>query len=241
MRRFIVPKLQLVLQEFQINPADQKLDQFNWVMSWASAIPIHLMVDLMEKFFFVKWLQVLYHWLCSNPDFNEVMNWYRGWRNLFPQELLANESIRYQLRIGLDMMDNAAEGMEVAQPGVKENLSYHRVLEQRQFEAQQKAAAYARQQAAVGAGGTSHMDAAGGMPEMKLKEVIEAYAQQHELLFKPKPGRMHNGLQIYGFGNVSIIVDSINQKVFAQNEEAWSLVSLEDLLKMHYSSLAKRR
>ncbi|KAL6320507.1 hypothetical protein AAG906_007586 [Vitis piasezkii] len=239
MVRSIIPKLMNVLQEFQVNPASQNLDQFHWVMSWASVIPIHRMVELLELHFFPKWQQVLYHWLCSGPNFEEVTQWYLGWKGLLPQELLANEQIRYQLNIGLDMMNQAVEGMEVVQPGLRENISYLRVLEQRQFEAQQKAAADARQQAAASLGGTTQMDGIGGVLEMSLKEVIEAHAQQHELLFKPKPGRMYNGHQIYGFGNISIIVDSLNQKVFAQHEERWSLVTLEQLLEMHKNSILK--
>ncbi|KAJ4976911.1 hypothetical protein NE237_002017 [Protea cynaroides] len=223
--RYIVPKLLNVLQEFQVNPANQKLDQFYWVLTWASAIPIHHMVSMLEVAFFSKWQQVLYHWLCSQPNFEEVTQWYLGWKGLLPPELLANERIRYQLNIGLDMMNQAVEGMEVVQPGARENISYLRVTEQRQFEQQKAAAAYAQQQAS----------------ELSLKEVIETYAQQHELLFKPKPGRMHNGLQIYGFGNVSIYMDSLNQKVFAQTDDGWSLVSLEQLLDMHQSAGQKRR
>ncbi|TYG51109.1 hypothetical protein ES288_D10G230400v1, partial [Gossypium darwinii] len=196
-----------------------KLDQFYWVLSWASAIPIHLMVDLMEKFFFVKWLQVLYHWLCSKPDFEEIKIWYMSWKGLLPQELLANESIRNQLHCGLEMMVQAAEHVSV-------------VREQRQFEAQKRADAHAQQPAAA------PMD---GVPEMSLKEVVKAYAPQHELVFKPKPGRMHNGQQIYGLGNISVIVDSLHQKVFAQKNNGRSLVSLDDLLKMHCNSLARRR
>ncbi|XVF42803.1 hypothetical protein PTKIN_Ptkin01aG0394500 [Pterospermum kingtungense] len=228
-RQYIVPKLQIALQEFQINPADQKLDQFHWVISWSSAVPTHLMVDLMVKFFFVKWLQVLYHWLCSKPRFEEIKNWYMNWMKLLPQELLANVSIRNQLNCGLEMMAQAADNLPVVQPSLRENINY---LEQRQFEAQQRAAKHARP-----LGTTTEMD---GVPEMSLKEVVEAYALQNELLFKPKPGRRHNGQQIYSFGNISVIVDSLNQKVYALKGEGWSLVSLDDLLKMHYNSLARR-
>ncbi|GAY51674.1 hypothetical protein CUMW_136030 [Citrus unshiu] len=81
---------EVTLQELEINPANQKLDQFNWVTSWASDIPIHLMADLMLGFFFTKWLQ-----------------------ELLPQEILANESIRARLAIGLDMIAEAADGAKL--------------------------------------------------------------------------------------------------------------------------------
>ncbi|XP_058218959.1 septin and tuftelin-interacting protein 1 homolog 1 [Rhododendron vialii] len=223
MVRFILPKLLAVMHEFQVNPANQKLDQFYWIQTWATSIPIHHMIHLMDVFF-DKWQQVLYHWLCSNPNFEEVTKWYLGWKELLPPELLANEHVRYRLNLGLDMMNQAVEGTEVVQPGLRENISYLRVLEQRKFEAQKKVAAHAR--------ASGSLD---GATQMTLKEVIEDYAQQNGFLFKPKPGRMQDGHQIYGFGKISIIIDSLNQKVFAQMEEKWSLVSLEQLLEMQSS------
>lgn len=79
MRRYVVPKLKLVLQEdLEVNPANQKLDQFNWIMRWASAIPGHLMVDMIVKFFFPNWIKGLHFWLKTNPNFEDVANWYRG-------------------------------------------------------------------------------------------------------------------------------------------------------------------
>ena len=76
------------------------------------------------------------------------------------------------------------------------------------------------------------------MDYISVKEVIEAHAQKHGLLFKPKPGWRHDGHQIYAFGNLSVIIDSLNQKLYAQTEEGWSLVSLQDLVDKHHSSLS---
>ena len=148
-----------------------------------------------------------------------------GLGGLLPKELLANASIWYQLSRGLKMMNQVVEGLEVVQPGLEESIGYFRVAEQRQFEAPQKAET---QEAAM----SFRMD------DMSVKEVIEAHAQQHSLLFKPKPGRRHNGHQIYAYGNLSVIIDALNQKVYAQTEEGWSLVSLQDLVDKHHSSLS---
>ncbi|KAH9794122.1 Septin and tuftelin-interacting protein 1 [Citrus sinensis] len=107
---------EVTLQELEINPANQKLDQFNWVTSWASDIPIHLMADLMLGFFFTKWLQ-----------------------ELLPQEILENESIRARLAIGLDMIAEAADGAKLDPAGY---LLKPTLLNQiKQFEAPQIAAA----------------------------------------------------------------------------------------------------
>lgn len=218
MVRCIIPKLLEVMNRFQINPLDQKLDEFYWVKRWASVIPVHHMIHLMDLFF-NKWQEVLYHWLCStSPNFEQVTQWYLGWKDLIPTELLANEHIRYRLNLGLDMMNQAVEGMEVSQPGLKEKVSYLRVLEQRQFEKAAAAASAPAQQQKT---------------EMSLKEVIETYAEQNGLLFMPKPGRMQNSHQIYGFGKISIFLDSLNQKVYAQIDDRWQLVSLEQMLDLH--------
>ncbi|KAI3471321.1 hypothetical protein Pfo_027984 [Paulownia fortunei] len=239
MVRYIIPKLLTVMHDLQINPANQNLDQFYWVRTWVTAIPTHHMLQLMDVFF-NKWQEVLYHWLCSKPNFEEVTKWYLGWKELLPPELQANEHIRYRLNLGLDMMNQAVEGMEVAPPGLKENMSYLRVREQRQFETQKKAAAQAQQRASPGLDNVIQAEGISGGLEMSLKEVIEIHAQHNGLLFKPKPGRTQDGHQIYGFGNISIIIDSLNQKVFAQTEDRWSLVSLEQLLELNNRSRLKR-
>ncbi|KAM0951670.1 putative septin and tuftelin interacting protein [Dioscorea sansibarensis] len=231
--RYIVPKLMSALEEFQINPANQVLDQFNWVMMWASAIPIHHMVTMLEIQFFHKWKEVLYRWLLSNPDYNEVMRWYLGWKGLFPPELLANEQIRKRLTEGLDMMNQAVEGMEVVQPGAREHVSYLRVTEKRQFEAQQQAAGYASYQHPPASGNGYHKQATENAPQLSFKEMIEAYAAEQGLVFIPRVGRSYNGLPVYGFGNVSICIDSVKQLLFAQTQEGWGAVSLKQLLEMH--------
>ncbi|CAD6236518.1 unnamed protein product [Miscanthus lutarioriparius] len=143
--RYIVPKLRMALQEFQINPADQKLDQFRCVMLWASTIPVRCMVRFLEVDFFSKWHQVLYHWLCSpNPDFVEIVNWYKCWKDSFPPELLADARIRMLFTLGLEMMDRAAEGLEVVQPGTGENMAYLRGsgTEKLQVDAAEKASQF---------------------------------------------------------------------------------------------------
>ncbi|KAG6531935.1 septin and tuftelin-interacting protein 1 homolog 1-like [Zingiber officinale] len=228
MVHYIVPKLKLALQEFQVTPANQKLDQFNWVMMWASAIPIHHMVHMLEVDFFSKWQQVLYHWLRSDPNFNEVMQWYMGWKGVFPAELLANERIRVLLCSSLDMMNQAVEGMEVVQPGATENVSRLRAIE-RQLEAQQKAPTYFSVH-------VIDVNAVGVVHELSFKESIEAYAMEQGWFFKPKVGRYYNDRPVFGFGNISICIDSVNKLLYARvngSTERWSAVTLTQLQEMH--------
>ncbi|PWA45591.1 hypothetical protein CTI12_AA516330 [Artemisia annua] len=144
-----------------------------------------------------------------------------------PARDLKRSRVRCQLKVGLDMMNQAVEGLEVVEPGLRENLSDINARNQSQFLAQQKAASAAQA-------------AQTRMNDMSLKEVIEVHAQDNDLLFKPKPGRVQDGHHVYGFGNISIIIDALNQKVFAQTEEGWSSVTLEKLVMLGKTTAIKR-
>ncbi|CAA7053965.1 unnamed protein product [Microthlaspi erraticum] len=229
MRRYIVPKLELALLELEINPANQDLDRFDWVMRWESLVPMHLMVGLMERLFFPKWLDILYQWLCSEPKFDEVRNWFLGWKGLLGQELAENKRIKIQFKRGLDMAMEAVEQVEMCKPGERENIgfsSYHKEQEQMRFKGRVK----------------SHEaqmdDDDDDTEELSFREAVELFAQEKELLLKPIPYRMHNGLQIYRFGSVSVLVDSANSKLLAQEGGDWFPVDFDGLLKMHHSAVA---
>ncbi|OEL29739.1 Septin and tuftelin-interacting protein 1-like protein 1 [Dichanthelium oligosanthes] len=207
--------IHMALQEFQINPADQKLDQFKWVMLWACTIPAHHMVHMLEVDFFRKWHQVLFRWLCSpNPDFNEIVNWYKGWKDLFPPELLSNERIRMLLALGLDMMNRAAEGLEVMEPGTTDPLD----------PAQKESRFPSR-----------HMVPGAATTDLSFKECIQAYAMEKGLLFMPRVGKFYSGMPVYKFGTVSICLDSVERLVYAQlgGMERWSRVSLRQVVEMN--------
>ena len=56
-----------------------------------------------------------------------------------------------------------------------------------------------------------HLNNFMGAPQFSLKEVIEIYAQEHDIHFVPKVGCTNDDLQVYGFGTLSIYLDSINK------------------------------
>lgn len=182
---------------------------------------------------------MLYHWLCAAPNFDKVTRWYLGWKSLVPEELLAQERVRQQLNVALDMMNQAVEGTPVVQPGAREHVSYLRSTEHQAF--------LAGAAGGGAGGGTKKEGKPGGAPavdvemeggpsagEMSLREVLEMFAQQHDVKFLPKPGRVHEGLPVYSFGTVSVVTDAAKQLILAQNQShEWEPVTMQGLLDMH--------
>ncbi|CAL8461887.1 g1418 [Coccomyxa elongata] len=220
--RSILPKLAHTLDmEFAVNPVAQDLAPWHWVMSWASVLPRPQLISLLEKHFFPKWHAVLQHWLAHNPDFDEVTAWYLGWKGMLPPEAQDHERIRAHLNSALNAMNSAVEGIPVqyAQPAP----------------------------AAAAVGGYGYAGAAGAVPaaagyaeqraydvnraaEPSLRQLVENYAQEHGMEFLPKAGRRHEGLQVYGFGGVSCVIDASGGIVRAHIGGHWVPTGLEDLL-----------
>jgi tuftelin-interacting protein 11 len=95
----VIPKLQIALSELVINPHQQHLDQWNWVYEWKDLIPVQTMAALLDKFFFPKWLQVLGLWLNHSPNYEQVTNWYTGWKSMLNDKLLAEPIIKGKIII----------------------------------------------------------------------------------------------------------------------------------------------
>lgn len=66
----------------------------HWVMLWRELVPEVSMVSLLDQTFFPKWLHVLHTWLASSPNYEEVMEWYRGWKSMFDEKLLSQPNIK---------------------------------------------------------------------------------------------------------------------------------------------------
>ena len=84
-----------------------------------------------------------------------------------------------------------------------------------------------QQQTLASMGNGIHLNNSMGAPQLSLMEVIETYAQEHNIQFFPKMGCTHDDLQVYGFGTVSSHLDSIKQQVLAQSRDRWVIASLE--------------
>jgi len=105
--RCILPKLTVALRQCSINPYDQDLAPFQWVMTWQDFIPQNHFVLLLENDFFPRWLNVLRLWLHNAPNYGEVSRWYLGWKSRFPAELVNHDRIRTQFTRALDVMNTA--------------------------------------------------------------------------------------------------------------------------------------
>ena len=208
MRRCVTPKLEDALAMLQINPSNQVLDPVRTVLKWESMLGPSAFITLLEQHFFRKWHAALHKWLtASNVDLDEVAQWYIGWKTVFSEELLSHERMRVQLNVALDMMNQAAAGEGVVMPNVAAPQPTAPLADERPV--------------------PHPMDES----TMSLKEMIEEFANAHELEFIPSAsGRRHDGLAVYVFGGVSVVVDTARESIRALIDGDWTPSSLDQLL-----------
>ncbi|XP_046846613.1 tuftelin-interacting protein 11-like [Xenia sp. Carnegie-2017] len=200
--RSIYPKLSLCLSEFVINPHQQHLEPFTWVMSWKNIVPFQHFVSLLEKHFFPKWLQVLRNWLYNKPNYDEITKWYMGWKSMFDEELLSNVTIKAQFNRGLDLMNQAVSTPEsLQQPGAKENVAYLTNNERRREAEAKLSAGKMKYQAEPKINVTEQ-----SIPT-NFRDLLEKMSNEYDISFLPITGRRHEGKALYTFGKLTIFIE----------------------------------
>ncbi|KAJ1959038.1 hypothetical protein IWQ62_004771 [Dispira parvispora] len=108
LKRHILPKLRMCLrQEFQINPRQQIMAPFDWVMAWHPWLPTDWFVDLWTSEFFPKWHRTLTLWLQQAPHYEQITQWYLWWKSMFPESVRDLPAIGAQFRKGLDSLNKS--------------------------------------------------------------------------------------------------------------------------------------
>ncbi|XP_041095884.1 tuftelin-interacting protein 11-like [Polyodon spathula] len=227
----IVPKLGLCLSEFVVNPHQQHMDPFQWVLDWEGMLSPSSLVGMLDKHFFPKWLQVLCSWLSNNPNYEEITKWYLGWKSMLSDALLAHPSIKEKFNEALDIMNRSvSSGIGgYMQPGARENVAYLTHTERRkdfQYEAMQER----REAESVAQRGIGAAVAAASTIPTNFKDLIQAKAEEHNIVFMPVMGKRHEGKQLYTFGRIVIYID--RGVVFVQGEKTWVPTSLQSLIDM---------
>jgi len=223
----IIPKLETALLHLPINPVNQDLSLWNAVCDWLDMVAPQVLADIMSKHFFPRWLQVLAAWLNSNPNYTELIGWYQGWKGSIPAQVLQYPAIHDQLQQALHIMNRSVSGGGPLsmQPGAMENVKYmtsrelksgggmaagHDVGNRNKFESVSEAVKTSSQ-----------------IPQ-GFKDLVAKRCEERGIIFRPVPGRLREGKQIYICGRSHCYLD--RNVIFVQDDALWVPTSLNSLL-----------
>jgi len=247
--RSIVPKLaDMLRREFVVNPHQQYIEPFNWVMAWETLVSPRAMIQLLNNEFFPKWFHALYSWLSSNPDFEEVSKWYTGWKSLLAPGLMAQPAMRTLMSRGLDIMNQAvtepqslpalmnrtmaelSSGMLIVASLPPPASAASASAASAAASAPSRGAPGARPSVKPSAAAPSPMEEVSGV-DMSFKEIVQSFAEMNSVEFVPNVRRgSYEGHQIYSFGKVSVYLDG--QAIFVWQAGQWRPISMQNLLNL---------
>ncbi|XP_055905501.1 septin-interacting protein 1 isoform X2 [Eupeodes corollae] len=198
MLKHIIPKLQMSLNDLIINPLQQDLELWNQVWEWKELIPPLLMGQMLDKFFFPKWMQVLVLWLNQSPDFDQISRWYTGWKSVFGEEIVKLPMIKEHLRRALEMMHRATETIAPPQPVPTPVGPPHHST----------SSSSASTSSAANLNPPALMDLQIAPPvQLEFKELVSQKCAERGIIFAPMPGRREFGKQVYRVGKLFCYID----------------------------------
>ncbi|XP_055855811.1 septin-interacting protein 1 [Episyrphus balteatus] len=198
--KHIIPKLQMSLNDLVINPLQQDLELWNQVWEWNELIPPLLMGQMLDKFFFPKWMQVLVLWLNQSPDFDQISRWYTGWKSVLGEELLKLPMIKEHLRRALEMMHRATETMATPQPVPTPVAPPQSTTSSSSSSATASSASNINPPALMDLQITPPV-------QMEFKELVSQKCAERGVIFAPMPGRREFGKQVYRVGKLFCYID----------------------------------
>ena len=211
--RFISPKVTLCMKEFVINPANQAMQLFDWVMAWRDLLPLSDLAQILEQHFFPKFLAVLCEWLSApSANFMAISQWYTFWKQRFDAEILAVSTVKASFKRALDIMNRAVSGDAHAaetQPPTSKPTT-----------------------AVSNAPPPSLLSQFAAERSIDLKHLVQQLADDNNILYMPKPGRSADGKALFTFGKLLMFIE--RDVIFAKDKASPTFrpVSLQDLVQL---------
>ena len=231
----IVPKLETALASFTISPRSQDMTAWNSVMDWTDLIPPPQLAQMLGQSFFPRWLQTLAGWLNSNPNYEEVVGWYSGWKSSLPPAVLSLSGVADHLSQALHMMNRSVSGggPMSGQPGALENVMYMTNREMAaQPGSQQSTPCPTR---GTDTGNTNKFSSLAEAVKTSaqipqgFKDLIGRRCEEKGVVFRPMPGRYREGKQMYLVGSRQAYLD--RNVIFVMNGSGvWVPTSLNSLI-----------
>ena len=108
--RHLLPRLALHLSEnLIIDPQDQDLSSLEQVLRWAPFFQASILSQLFATEFFPKWQLILHVWLTSEPNYDEIRQWFMWWKEQMPESINAHPVTEAEWNKGLEMITNALD------------------------------------------------------------------------------------------------------------------------------------
>ncbi|KJE94955.1 hypothetical protein CAOG_08897 [Capsaspora owczarzaki ATCC 30864] len=216
--RSIVPKLSQAIREMPVDPANQRtVEPVVWLARWVDAFHGNLepLVGVLERELFPRWHQALTAWLASDGNYDEIAEWYLGWRALLPKAIRDHPAISAQLTVALDAVNHKIDPSRPA-PAQAAQARARMAQQQQQLEQKRKMTAPAYSTLAS--------------QEASFRDLLESLAAQHGLLFMPAQGRRQDGNQVYQFGRALCYID--RAVVFVSDGGRWMPTAVSELVAM---------
>ena len=108
--RHLLPRLATHLQtHFTVDPQDQDLTPFTAVLAWTPLFSSTTMAQLLLAEFFPLFHSILHTWLISEPNYDEISQWFAWWQEQIPPSLNALPMIAAEWTKGFETINLALE------------------------------------------------------------------------------------------------------------------------------------
>ncbi|XP_053990702.1 tuftelin-interacting protein 11-like [Hylaeus volcanicus] len=228
LQRHLFPKWLNFLSDW-LNCAHVDLERiYNWYTTWKKCFPKSLLNEPLVQTFFISGLELINHYLeklSENTDMelleNDTTKMDYGVNNNqtnntheTQQRTNKRKPLPYEIHNSFDSPSHSST-QYIIRNNISEESTTPNVSVKRPSKLSETKVATSDSRFVLAS---------------RLVEIIEGLAEDNGILFVPKPARMYNGRQIYGFGKLSIYIDSGVIYKYNGNNSSWSSIPLSALL-----------